>query len=74
MTTRKEPTPLRQQIDRYRKQRGMTTKQLYTEAGLSRASYYRKITGEQEFTLAELRSIARTLDCEMKILLTPNGD
>lgn len=44
MTTRKEPTPLRQQIDQYRKQRGMTTKQLYTEAGLSRASYYRKIT------------------------------
>ena len=74
MTTRKEPTPLRQQIDRYRKQRGMTTKQLYTEAGLSRAFYYRKITGEQEFTLAELRSIARTLDCEMKILLMPNGD
>ncbi len=74
MTTHKELAPLSQQIDERRKQQGMTAKQLYTEAGLSRASYYRKITGEQEFTLAELRSIARALDCKMEILLTPKDD
>lgn len=74
MTTHKELAPLSQQIDERRKQQGMTAKRLYTEAGLSRASYYRKIAGEQEFTLAELRSIARTLGCEMKVLLMPKDD
>ncbi len=74
MTARKELAPLGRQIDERRKHQGMTAKRLYTESGISRASYYRKIAGEQEFTLAELRSIADTLDCKMEILLTPKDD
>lgn len=71
MTTKQEPTPLRQQIDQQRKERSMTTKALYTKAEISRASYYRKITGKQDFTLAELQRIAKALNCNIEILFTP---
>lgn len=43
------------------KKRGYTREKLAEAVGISRSAFYRKCTGKSEFTLAEIKEIARVL-------------
>lgn len=61
-------------INSRRQALGMTVKDLYSKAGISKATYFRKTTGVGELTLSDLDKLAAALGCTVEILLMPRTD
>lgn len=59
-------------INERRHSLGMTVKDLYTKAGISKATYFRKTTGVGELTLTDVDKIAKALNCTVEVLLKPD--
>lgn len=59
-------------INERRQSLGMTVKDLYVKAGISKATYFRKTTGVGELTLTDVDKIAKALNCTVEVLLKPD--
>lgn len=59
-------------INERRQSLGMTVKDLYAKAGISKATYFRKTTGVGELTLTDVDKIAEALNCTVEVLLKPD--
>lgn len=59
-------------INERRQSLGMTVKDLYVKAGISKATYFRKTTGAGELTLTDVDKIAEALNCTVEVLLKPD--
>ncbi len=59
-------------INERRQSLGMTVKDLYVKAGISKATYFRKTTGVGELTLTDVDKIAEALNCTVEVLLKPD--
>ena len=60
-------------INERRQSLGMTVKDLYVKAGISKATYFRKTTGVGELTLTDVAKIAEALNCTVEVLLKPDN-
>lgn len=60
-------------INERRQSLGMTVKDLYVKAGISKATYFRKTTGVGELTLTDVDKIAEALNCTVEVLLKPDN-
>ncbi len=59
-------------ITRRKNELGITAKDLYEKAGISKPAFFRKMKGAVDFTTSDLDAIAAALDCTIEVLLTPN--
>lgn len=61
MTKQQQRAALSRKIEDIRKQLGSTKRHVYTAARMSQGTYDRRISGETDFTYAELIDIAEAL-------------
>lgn len=59
-------------IERLYHNKGLSPKELYDKAGISRSAFYRKMAAKVDFTLGELERMATVLDCSVEDFLKEN--